>query len=89
MTRTTLSQALAQRNCTDWSAQHGAPERAALASLVRTAFVDTIACILAGRGEEATRVVSQWVRTRVTAHGSASLLFGPERADSASAAHPH
>lgn len=86
MTRTTLAQALALRCSTDWAAQFDAPQRAALASLVRTAFIDTIACILAGRDEEATRVVSQWVRTRATAQGSSSVLFGAGRADSASAA---
>jgi 2-methylcitrate dehydratase PrpD len=86
VTRTTLSQALAERCSADASAQFAAADRGALASLVRTAFIDTIACILAGRGEEPTRVVHQWVRTRGAGQGDASVLFGTERADSASAA---
>jgi 2-methylcitrate dehydratase PrpD len=86
VTRTSLTQALARRCVTDWSAQLAAPERDALASLVRTAFIDTIACILAGRGEEATRVVRQWARARMTAQGCSSVLFGAGRADSATAA---
>lgn len=87
MTRTTLSHELARRSCADWSAQLDATQRTALAALVRTAFIDTIACILAGRGEEATRVVRQWVRgNRAPQQGNASILFGAERTDSATAA---
>lgn len=87
MTGTTpLTQALARRCCADWSTQFDPAQRAALAALVRTAFVDTIACILAGRGEEATRVVGQWVRTRAPQQGDSSVLFGAGRTDSASAA---
>ena len=59
MTEATLTQALARRCCADWSTQFDQAQRSALAALVRTAFVDTIACILAGRDEEAVALAKQ------------------------------
>jgi aconitate decarboxylase len=81
----TLSQALARRCCADWTGVLVTGDRADLARIVRTAFVDTAACILAGRDEEPTRVVGSWLRPRARA-GASSLLFGEETVDSASAA---
>lgn len=83
---TGLTQALARRCCADWAAHFDGPQREALASIVRAAFIDTAACILAGRAEEATRVVHEWVRSRWPAGGACSVLFSEERTDSASAA---
>ncbi len=81
----TLSQALARRCTADWARAFDPAQRDALSACVATAFVDTAACILAGREEAPTRVVAQWVRRRGAA-GPSSLLFSTEHADPASAA---
>lgn len=83
---TALTQALARRCCPDWAGQFEQQQCEALAAIVRTAFIDTAACILAGRAEEATRVVGEWVRGRSSSGGTSSVLFGGTRTDSATAA---
>jgi aconitate decarboxylase len=83
---TGLTQALALRCRHDWAAQFDQQQRNALAVIVRAAFIDTAACILAGRAEEATRVVHLWARDRLRAGGRCSVLFGQEFTDSATAA---
>jgi aconitate decarboxylase len=82
---TTLLQALARRSSADWQPAFGPGDRQQLAQIVRTAFVDTAACILAGRDEEPTRVVAAWVREH-RLPGACSMLFGEAGTDSASAA---
>ncbi|MBN8479008.1 MAG: MmgE/PrpD family protein, partial [Burkholderiales bacterium] len=62
------------------------PVPADVANVVRRGFIDTVATMLAGRGEPVVQVVRRWAdRRRSTAH-EASVLFGPERAASADAA---
>ena len=81
-----LTQALARRCATDWAQAFDAAQRKALAGIVRTAFIDTAACVLAGRAEASTRAVAQWVRQRSGAGGLSSVLFSDQRTDAASAA---
>lgn len=81
-----LAQALAARCATDWVERFSVAERAALQAIVRTAFVDTAACILAGRTEPATLKARAWTRQHALASGESSLLFGDERAPAATAA---
>jgi 2-methylcitrate dehydratase PrpD len=82
----TLSQALARRCSSDWTPHFGAPGQAELARIVRTAFIDTAACILAGREEESTRVIGRWLGARTQSGGASTVLFGRTRMESASAA---
>ena len=84
---TPLTQALACRCCPDWAGHFDRQQRESLAAIVRTAFIDTAACILAGREEEVTRVVGEWVRGRCSGEGgTSSVLFGGTRTGCASAA---
>lgn len=83
---TALTQALAHRCCRDWAGLFDQQQREALVAIVRTSFIDTAACILAGREEEATRVVGEWIRGRSSDAGRSSVLFGGTRTDSATAA---
>ena len=76
---TPLSQALASRIAHDWREVFDADQRAALADIVRTAFVDTAACILAGRPEPATALALQWAQGRAGSDRAASILFGDTR----------
>ncbi|MEO7937479.1 MAG: MmgE/PrpD family protein [Burkholderiaceae bacterium] len=48
-----------------------------MAAIVRTATVDTVACVLAGRTEPATRFVSDWAQRRFAPAHDASVLFSP------------
>ena len=83
---TTLAQQFAQRCCGDWAGQFDGSQRDALRAIVRTAFIDTAACILAGRDEEPTRVIAGWARGRAGLPATSSTLFGASVLDSASAA---
>ena len=47
--------------------------------IVCTGFVDTAAVIVAGRNEQVTQIVRQFVRARQAPGGQASILFGDER----------
>ena len=81
-----LSEVLGSLISTDWRERFTAPQREALTGSVRTAFVDTAACILAGRDEEPTRVAARWATHRYPARPEASLLFGEQRMAGAGAA---
>lgn len=61
-------------------------ELAAVRAIVRTAFIDTAACVLAGRDEAPTRHVLDWLARRAAPAQEAAVLFGPLRMDSPSAA---
>lgn len=80
-----LTRQLAQRCQGAWCL---APADAAvLRAIVRTAFVDTAACVLAGRDEAPTRHVLRWLAGRgVVPAAEAGVLFGAQRIDSPSAA---
>jgi aconitate decarboxylase len=81
-----LGDSLARMCSADWRERFGAREREAMHAIVRTAFIDTAACILSGRAEEPTRIASQWASARFAASGDSSLLFGEGRLGSAGAA---
>jgi aconitate decarboxylase len=81
-----LSESLARICRADWSERFDAMQRASLAAIVRTAFIDTSACILAGRGEAATRIAAVWAASRYAASGQSALLFGEQRLESSGAA---
>ncbi len=55
-----LSSALGERCAADWSQDFDALQRAELRAIVRTAFIDTVACVFAGRDEPVTARVTQW-----------------------------
>lgn len=80
----TLTAQLAQRCQRRWFRDDG--DLPAVRALVRTAFVDTAACVLAGRDEAPTRHVLAWLARRAAPAAEASVLFGPGRMDSPSAA---
>ena len=88
----TLTQALARRCGADWSGRFQAEQWATLRGCVRGAFIDTAACMLAGRTESVTQVALRWAAPRLSdqaphpAELSSPVLFGPLRTDSASAA---
>lgn len=83
---TTLTQALAHRCSADWAGAFDAAQRAALTATVRTAFIDTAACVLAGRSEPAAQRVAQWAGRRAAGPVTSSVLFGPARTDADTAA---
>ena len=80
-----LAQALGAAIARDWHGDFDAVQRAALADIVRTAFIDTAACVLAAREEPATRAVAAWARQR-GGTPRAAILFGAERLPAAAAA---
>ena len=88
----TLTQALARRCGADWSGRFQAEQWATLRGCVRGAFIDTAACMLAGRTESVTQVALRWAAPRLSdqaphpAELSSPVLFGPLRTDSATAA---
>jgi 2-methylcitrate dehydratase PrpD len=86
MRMTGLANVLAQRCSTDWRAQFDATERTALGGIVRTAFVDTAACMLSGRQEEVMRIATRWVSARFAGEGPSSVVFGARRMGSGGAA---
>ena len=87
MSSVALCQALAERCATDLGPRLSAQDRQALHPVVRTAFVDTAACILAGTSDPATATVVQWVRAPgQAADGRCSLLWGDGRAAPGAAA---
>jgi len=55
-----LAGRLAQRCARDWQPSLPGAIQAEFRSIVRTAFIDTLACILAGRGEPVTACVNAW-----------------------------
>lgn len=57
---THLSGLLAERCAANWSAHFHAAEREQLRAIVRTAFIDTTACMFAGRDEPVTARVARW-----------------------------
>jgi aconitate decarboxylase len=63
-----LAGRLAERCSRDWQPGQGGAVEAEFRSIVRTAFIDTLACILAGRNEPVTARVNAWA-------GRASLDF--------------
>ena len=81
-----LSESLARICSADWRDRLDAAQRETLARIVRTAFIDTSACILAGRGETAARIALDWALTRYAASAQSSLLFGEQRLASCGAA---
>ena len=81
-----LGDSLARICSADWRELADAPGRADLHRIVRTAFVDTAACVLAGRSEAPTRIALQWATQRFAASPDASLLFGDQRLGSGGAA---
>lgn len=86
MATLTLTQALARSCRADWTPAFDAAQRDAARAVVRTAFIDTAACVLAGRAEPVTHRIAQWAGAQSTRPASSSLLFGPERADAETAA---
>ena len=64
-----LTQGLAHRCGADWTSRFDDGQRRALTATARTAFVDTAACVLAGRAEEATRIVAGWAMNRADNNG--------------------
>jgi aconitate decarboxylase len=76
----TLSQALAERCSDRWHDRFTAAEADALRDIVRTACVDTVACILAGRDDPATRKLLHWATQHTPQAASSRLLFGTHRA---------
>jgi aconitate decarboxylase len=81
-----LVDSLARACSADWRDLFDATGRAELQSIVRTAFVDTAACVLAGRAEAPTRIALQWAAQRYAASQDCSLLFGGQRMGSNGAA---
>lgn len=81
-----LSQALAQACAPDWEGTLGTARCNEMRGIVRTAFADTAACVLAGRSEPATQVVVRWAQANHPAGGAASILFGAARLPAADAA---
>jgi 2-methylcitrate dehydratase PrpD len=59
-----LGALLAAQCAADWSTRFDAPAQDALRAIVRTAFIDTIACMFAGGGEPVTSRVAQWAGYR-------------------------
>ena len=82
----TLSEELGRLCSEDWRGRFGSQEQEALRAIVRTAFVDTSACILSGRDEEPVRIAAQWAGARFAPLEQSSILFGPQRMSSAAAA---
>lgn len=80
----TLTGQLAQRCQGRWFEAEA--ELAPVRPIVRTAFIDTAACMLAGRDEAPTRHVLEWLARRAAPAREAAVLFGPVRMDSPSAA---
>lgn len=76
---TGLSAALAARCSGSWYHHFQPAQREDLRAIVRTAFIDTAACIFSGRSDPATSTALGWVAHEATAGGPARLLFGPTR----------
>lgn len=57
-----LAASLGAHCSADWRERFTADEGLELRHIVRTAFIDTMACILAGRSEPLTAVVAGWAR---------------------------
>ncbi|WP_454737238.1 MmgE/PrpD family protein [Cupriavidus necator] len=55
-------------------------------ALVETAFLDTAACILSGRDEPVTRLMSDWLAHRAGHAKESSALFSEQRMESVAAA---
>jgi aconitate decarboxylase len=82
--RAGLASVLAARCADDWSTRLGPEHRREMRSIVWTAFVDTLACILAGRDEPVTRQVAQWAGVPLA--GGADLLPVRSRPDASAPA---
>jgi aconitate decarboxylase len=81
-----LSDSLAELVCSDWRGGFDTTSRKTMSAIVRTTFIDTAACILAGRSEAPTQVVALWAQQRCAAATDSSVLFTPQRMNSAGAA---
>jgi 2-methylcitrate dehydratase PrpD len=82
-----LTQSLAAVCSTDWRDQFDDTRQRELTAMVRTAFIDTAACVLAGRSEAATRIAERWTHERFGGHGgTSSLLFGTQHTAASAAA---
>jgi len=81
-----LSRSLAERCARRWHEGYTAGEADALRGIVRTAIIDTVACILAGRDDPATIKVLQWATRNPGPTGPSRLLFGAHRAPAPQAA---
>lgn len=81
-----LAQSLAERCADDWSVRLGLAQCRELHSVVRTAFIDTSACLLAGRAEPVSALALRWARTASSEGGPCTVLFGNERLDASGAA---
>jgi 2-methylcitrate dehydratase PrpD len=55
-----LSGALADPCAADWTPRFDAAQHGLMTAIVRTAFIDTVACMLAGREEPSTRALAAW-----------------------------
>lgn len=75
---TALARALAERCAGPWRDRYTHDERVALQAIVRTAFIDTAACILAGRDDPATTTMVRWAASRAGGAAQAHLLFGAQ-----------
>ena len=82
----TLSQELGRLCGQDWRERFSAQQRDELTAIVRTAFIDTSACILSGRDQDAVRIAAQWAGARFAPLPQSTILFGQERMSSAAAA---
>ncbi len=83
---TSLSRSLAERCAVRWHDTYTGAEADALRGIVRTAFIDTVACILAGRDDPATLKVMQWAARNPAQATPSRLLFGSQRASAPQAA---
>jgi aconitate decarboxylase len=81
-----LTQQLARVLAGPWAAALPGSRRQEMRATVRTAFIDTAACILAGRSEASTRVVAAWARAQRGPGGTSTLLFGDGTEDASRAA---
>ena len=70
-----LSDSLFDLVCADWRARIDTAAQKRMTEIVRTAFVDMAACILAGRSAEPTQVLASWTWQRFAAATEASVLF--------------
>jgi 2-methylcitrate dehydratase PrpD len=82
-----LTRSLAALCSADWGRHFDAAQKREATAIVRSAFIDTAACVLAGRSEPVTRIAERWTRERFSgASGASSLLFGAARMAASAAA---
>ena len=81
-----LSHQLAAACHPDWAGLLDAAQCERLKEVVRAAFIDTAACVLAGRRMPSTTAVIDWARIQFAPGTDARLLFGEQTLTSAGAA---